>query len=211
MFNLLSNQSHLVEHLNALNEQELTQAKDNLQQLVSLLSVPAAKLLMNRKATGNMLAQNYELADNVSSTSEILLSKDALINQINQLCLTEAVVVRDTFENCLEVITSQVTITSQTATASHQAIPAQEANVSQEATAPISNKKPLTEKTTAEVTVIKPVSKNNVSPIRLGEIKQRLAQAVETDNHQKQAVKAKLNGLLKPKSDSISTPLPKQA
>lgn len=203
MFNLLSNQSHLVKHLNALNEQELAQAKDNLQQLVSSLSVPAAKLLMNRKATGNMLAQHCELAENISSTSEILLSKDALINQINQLCLTEAVVVRDTFENCLEVITSQVTITSQTATASHQAIPAQEANVSQETN--------IRQEATAEVTVIKPLNKNNVSPIRLGEIKQRLAQAVETDNHQKQAVKAKLNGLLKPKSDSISTPLPKQA
>ena len=205
MFNLLSDQSHLVEQLKALNEQELAQARDNLEQLVSLLSVPAAKLLTHRKATGNMLAQNFELADKINSTNELLLNQDALIYQINQLCLTEAIVVRDTLENCLEVVASHK------ATPNKEAIISQEANVIKQDKAPVSNNKPQTKQTVAEVAAIKPVNKNNVSPIRLGEIKQRLAQAVETDNEQKQAVKAKLNGLLKPTSNSINTPLPKQA
>lgn len=189
MFNLLSNQNHLIESLNALSEQELAQAQDNCKHLVSLLSVPAANLLANRKSHGNMLPQqcDNELVCDINSTSALLQNKDALIYQINQLCLTEAIVVRDTLDNCLELIASSAI------------------------NAPLARQNSAIEQASTKEEPVKAISKNNVSPIRLGEIKQRLAQAVESDNSQKQAVKAKLNGLLKQEGDSFTRPLPKQA
>lgn len=176
MFTLLANQTKLMDLLQNYSPQECEVVFANLKLTIELLNRCATELLANRRNYGVLLPQSDE-KDKVLSgkksklviNKQLLLEEKTLIIAINSLCLTEAIIVRDNFSNCLELITEQNT----------------------------------------ETTVV--TEKSNVSPIRLTEIKQRLAKAVQISSNKQGDIKCRLNKLLDTPTACISKIPSKQA
>ncbi len=182
MFNLLSNQTKLLKFISNYTEQEVKVVCRNLTLTVELLNASVDDLLANRRTYGVLLPQGDAIRTQNSEealmliNTQLLLDHKHIIRAINTLCLTEAIMVRDNFINCLEVINEE--------------------NNEREISLHIKQKS-LKNNTQEQSTVTIVVSKkSNVSPIRLTEIKQRLAQAVQTSEDKKEQVKNKLNKLL---------------
>jgi hypothetical protein len=181
MFNQLSDQTSLIASLQKLSAAELVITTANLQKLILSLNVDAKELLANRRSYGALLGhQPLDPSANNSAKSELstlLASEKELTNAINSLCLTEAILVRDTLSNALEIITElQTPKTSVT----NQSI------------------KPLIATSPAQA---KKQRASNVTSIHLVEVKQRLTQALQPKKKQQQEIKDKLNGLLTTKTD----------
>jgi len=171
MFNLLSNQAKLLTLLGSYSTEDLTIVSDNLKLTIKLLSHNVTQLLENRRAHGVLLPQADSLTLHLSDKEiqaldgkQIIIKQEYLISTINHFCLTEAIIVRDNFINCLEAITEEGCPIFPATIVKH-------------------------EKTIA-------LDKNNVSPIRLTEIKQRLAQAIQKTDKKQQQIKSRLNNLL---------------
>ena len=183
MFNLLSNQTKLLKLVSNYTEQEFGIVCTNLKLTIELLSISASDLLANRRTYGLLLPPADAVTKKLTSEEpsieinpQLLLEHKNLISAINSLCLTEAIMVRDNFTNCLELLNEQNDEDKKTK------------NVEQKTVI-----KTTPEKSTKSVVVNE---KSNVSPIRLTEIKQRLAQAVQVSEDKKKQVKNKLNKLL---------------
>jgi len=187
MFNLLSSQAKLLTLLGCYSNQDLETVSDNLKLTIKLLSHNVTDLLDNRRIHGVLLPQEVTEKRNsqhqemkILSCEQLLLKQDYLINTINDFCLTEAIIVRDNFSNCLAFIAEE----------SFPASPV------------VSVKENKVEKSVM-------AERNNVSPIRLTEIKQRLAQAVQTSENKHKQIKSRLNNLVAP--SKTPTNLSKQA
>ncbi len=176
MFNLLSNQTKLLTLLGCYSSQDIEVVSENLKLIIKLLSRSVTDLLEHRRISGVLLPQESNNIAELSHESiqalncaQLLLNQEYLIKTINSFCLTEAIIIRNNFSNCLEFLTDEALQTSPLAT--------------------IKEKKKETKNTNQ-------VDTNNVSPIRLTEIKQRLAQAVQTPDNKKEQIKNRLNNLL---------------
>jgi hypothetical protein len=198
MFNLLSNQTKLLKLVNNYTEQEFGIVCTNLKLTIELLSISANDLLANRRTYGFLLPQSDAVKIRNSEeplmaiNARLLLEQKNLISAINTLCLTEAIMVRDNFINCLELLNEQ--------------------NDEDEKTKEVEQKtiiKTTPEKSTERVVVVN--EKSNVSPIRLTEIKQRLAQAVQVSAEKQDSIKNHLNNLLDKPTANISKITSKQA
>lgn len=168
--------------LSNFSTQELEAVCVNFKLTISLLEQSVTELLKNRQVHGALLPRENKSIEKAIhkgtkklSYEQILLEKEYLIMTINELCLTEAIIVRDNFSNCLEFITAQELPSSSVKQLVANALP--------------KNKESGTD--TAGI-----IEKSNISPIRLTEIKQRLAQALITSDDKKEQVKSKLNKLI---------------
>ena len=200
MFIALSNQATLLALFKAYTTQERDMVLGHLNTLINALNLPVDDLLDNRRKHGLLLPalllpkatkQNNTMSDKALqalSTKELLLNQSYLIQAINTFCLSEAVLVRDNFSNCIEIFMdiepSPITVNSVTA--------AQNENIKSS-----ENKDS--------------VEKNNVSPIRLTAIKQRLAQAAKDSADKQAQIKNRLNSLLTPAVTVLPTDKSKQA
>lgn len=196
MFNLLSNQTKLLKFVSNYAEQDFGIVCTNLKLVIELLSISTSDLLANRRTYGVLLP----LADGVTKkmrneepsmvvNEQLLLEKDNIICAINTLCLTEAIMVRDNIINCLEFISEHGDAKA----------------IEQELKSVINT----TQKKSAEIVVIN--HKSNVSPIRLIEIKQRLAKADQVSKDKRNSIKNRLNQLLVKPTTTISKISAKQA
>lgn len=196
MFNLLSNQTKLLKFVNNYTEQDFGIVCTNLKLAIELLSISTCDLLANRRAYGVLLPPADGITKKMSSeepligvNAQLLLEKDNIISAINTLCLTEAIMVRDNIINCLEFITE------------HGGAKA----IEQELNSVLN----ITQEQSAEIVIIN--EKSNVSPIRLIEIKQRLAQAGQVSKDKQNSIKNRLNQLLVNPTTTISKISSKQA
>jgi len=197
MFNLLSNQTKLLKFVSNYTEQEFEIVCSNFKLMIELLSISTCDLLANRRTYGLLLPPADAVTKIMSSdeplmviNAQLLLEKDNIISAINTLCLTEAITVRDNFINCLELFSEHGEGTKSS---------------KQEQKALINT----TQEQSAEVVIIS--DKSNVSPIRLIEIKQRLAQAVEVSKEKQNSIKNRLNQLLDKPTETLSKLSAKQA
>lgn len=198
MFNLLSNQTKLLKLVNNYTEQEFGIVCTNLKLTIELLSISASDLLANRRTYGLLLPTEDVVTKKLSSkepsikiNTQLLLEQKNLISAINTLCLTEAIMVRDNFINCLELLNEQDDEDENSYKVKQQTL--------------INTP---TEQSSEKIVVSE---KNNVSPIRLTEIKQRLAQAVQTSAEKQDGIKNRLNKLLDTPTANISKITSKQA
>jgi hypothetical protein len=172
LFNLLSSQPELLSLLSRYTTLELEIVSDNINLIINLLSDNIDELIENRRVTGILLShKSNKMADDENTKllgcEQVLLEEAHLINTINTLCLTEAILVRNNFSNCLEILTDNVQQPSLVMTKSQN-----------------------------KAVKVSTAGKNNVSPIRLTEIKQRLAQAVLLPEEKQKQIKNRLNNLL---------------
>ncbi|RHW77776.1 hypothetical protein [Colwellia sp. RSH04] len=179
MFTILSSEAKLKSTLQQTTPQERIIIKDNFTHVIALLSAPTAELLANRRQQGVLLPQesDHEFMPaqlNEITVFDVFLLKNIshLIAYINTLCLTEAVLVRDNFDNCLEL----PLFTS----------------IEQEPKSCVNEKSRNVKSPVEDVSL----SSNNISPIRINEVKNRLTQAIESSEQQELAIKEKLNALL---------------
>jgi hypothetical protein len=199
MFNLLSNQTKLLTFISNYTKSELEIVCTNLTRTIELLNISARELLANRRTYGVLLPQD----DAVKTLSgeeplmvikaQLLLEQKNIISAINTLCLTEAIMVRDNFINCLDLISEQ----------NDENEDKKNNEVEQKVAIAITS-----EQSTETIAVNE---KSNVSPIRLTEIKQRLAQAVQVSSEKQNGIKNRLNQLLDKPTVSVSKITSKQA
>ena len=199
MFNLLSNQTKLLTFISNYTKSELEIVCTNLTLTIELLNISARELLANRRTYGVLLPQD----DAVKTLSgeeplmvikaQLLLEQKNIISAINRLCLTEAIMVRDNFINCLDLISEQ----------NDENEDKKNNEVEQKVAIAITS-----EQSTETIAVNE---KSNVSPIRLTEIKQRLAQAVQVSSEKQNGIKNRLNQLLDKPTVSVSKITSKQA
>jgi hypothetical protein len=199
MFNLLSNQTKLLTFISNYTKSELEIVCTNLTRTIELLNISARELLANRRTYGVLLPQD----DAVKTLSgeeplmvikaQLLLEQKNIISAINTLCLTEAIMVRDNFINCLDLISEQ----------NDENEDKKNNEVEQKVAIAITS-----EQSTETIAVNE---KSNVSPIRLTEIKQRLAQAVQVSSEKQNGIKNRLNQLLDNPTVSVSKITSKQA
>tara|TARA_R100001377_G_scaffold8254_1_gene4320 strand:- start:2090 stop:2638 length:549 start_codon:yes stop_codon:yes gene_type:complete len=168
--------------LSNFSTQELEAVCVNFKLTIRLLEQSVTELLENRRLHGALLPRENKSIDKVInkgiqklSYEQILLEKEYLIMTINELCLTEAIIVRDNFSNCLEFITAQELQSSSVKKL-------------------VNNTLATNKESGADTAAI--IEKSNISPIRLTEIKQRLAQALIISDDKKEQVKSKLNELI---------------
>ena len=181
MFNLLATQAKLQAVFSDCSNTELDNIRDNLKLTIAQLNIDAKELQSNRKTFGKVMPKVKSEITALSSdelakltNKQLLLNQEHLIDAVNTLCLTEVIVVRHNFINCLELIDDEDV--------------------------------PVAITTTLEATnPSKPASseKNNVAPIHLSQIKQKLANALISQEEKRQQVKNILNAL----SSSKVTPL----
>lgn len=175
MFNLLSSQTSLLTLLSKYSTQELEIVCDNLTLIIKRLSLSTTELLANRRNYSELLPQVNKVAGEetdadktqVISSEQLLLDQNNLIKVINSFCLSEAVIVRNNFSNCLDFIVEQGVEILPIATVESE-----------------------------DSAISEGIRKSNVSPIRLAEIKQRLASAVQTRSAKQEQIKSRLNSLL---------------
>lgn len=176
MFSRLSNPVTLLDQLNALTLQELQEACKNIKFIIDALSIETSQLMSNQREYSSLVVEPSkskvlavgELDKQV--LQQVLLNKSILVQIINTLCLSEAIVVRNNFSNCLEDIIEEKSLSFPTVTAEKK----------------------------AKITNHKPVEKSNVSPINLTQIKQRLAKATQEPSVKQAEIKNKLNALISP-------------
>ena len=173
MFNLLSNQTSLLAVLSKSSKTDFEVINNNLQLTIKLLSRPANELLAHRKENGSILTQRDADITPLSNMQmqqltleQLLVEQGYILCAINSLCLTEAIIVRDNFINCLEIMETEI------------ALPESKR----------SNNITYQQNETL-------VEKSNVAPIYLTQIKQKLAKALTAKEEKRQQVKAKLNAL----------------
>ncbi|TPH15092.1 hypothetical protein [Litorilituus lipolyticus] len=195
MFTILSNEAKLISFLQQATHEECVEIKNNFEQVIELLSAPVAELLANRRHYGVLLPQgntnlphSNDVAENTTLTLSVLLNEASLIQCINMLCLTEAVIVRDNFDNCLELTIFNSTPKTGTG-----------------------NNTPNSKSNSKMVQRVNDEQINNVSPIRINEVKQRLTQAMDYSDDQKAQIKNKLNKLLFEANTTSDTNFIKQA
>jgi uncharacterized membrane-anchored protein YjiN (DUF445 family) len=201
MFAKLS-EKQVVNILTKSSETETALIIDNIKKLNDLLNSDVNELLANRKKTGSLLLIQSNASKAVTPIKkevtlvEALSDGALLISEVNKLCLTEAIIVRDSLINAIDIYNEVNNIPL---------------NVSQE---------PLKK---VESVSLEPVQKsiitadtlntshtlntntnninNNVLPIHLVEVKQRLSKALQTDNEKRSDIKKKLNALLEKNVD----------
>lgn len=177
---MLSSQKQLIEQLNTYTNKELEIVGVNLLFIIESLQAEVSQLLLNRRNHGVIIALENVTDKTVSleklSLSQLLLDKINLTHAINTLCLTEAIIVKDNFRNCLDELEEQGKL-SLPSSINNLALIEYGTKFSKENTP-------------------KTVETNNVSPIRLTQIKQRLAQAVQHTSNKQAKIKDKLNGML---------------
>jgi hypothetical protein len=196
MFNLLSNQTKLLKLVSTYTEQDFGIVCTNIKLAIELLSISTSELLANRRAYGVLLPRADGVTKKMGNeepsvvvNAQLLLEKDNIICAINTLCLTEAIMVRDNMINCLEFISEHGDTKA----------------IEQELKSVINT----TQKKSAEIVNIN--EKSNVSPIRLIEIKQRLAKADQVSNEKRNSIKNRLNQLLVKPTTTLSKISAKQA
>ena len=182
MFALLSNQDLLIEKFKQYSTQDLETVCENITFMMESLNVEVSQLLSNRRDHGALLPLKNKLASNITlaelkkmELAKLLLNQSHFIAAINTMCLSEVIVVRNNFSDCLEVLAEQGALPLP--------IVAENSEMNDSL---LLNTKNITSST----------AKNNISPIHLTKIKQRLAKAVQTTSDKKTQVKNKLNGLL---------------
>jgi len=189
MFNQLSDQEKILTSLQKLSPSELVLATANLKKQILLLNVDATELLANRRNYGALLGSAFANSnlDGLAGIrlNELLSSEQHLTNAINTLCLTEAILVRDTFKNALELI-AELELTDALATQ-------QKITTSETSTNTVDKNSTALQASTLQ-TKNQPAS--NVAPIHLVEVKQRLSQALQPNTKQHESIKSKLNSLL---------------
>ena len=174
MFVHLSHQVTLIKQLNAYTDQEFGSAYNNITLVIESLNVEVSQLISYRREHGVLIPPTHKdgsLNDarlNSLSLQELLLNKALLIQAVNTLCLSEAIVVRNALSNCLETISEQK---------------ASIYNI-------IKTEEPV------KINIEKPTDKPNISPIHLTQIKQRLAKANQETSDKQTKIKNKLNALL---------------
>lgn len=184
MFSLLSNKQRIFEQLSAFNSQDLTTAAENLTFVITSLKIEVSELLANRQKHGVLLPDENRKTDKPQfkdlTLPQILLNHEELTATINTLCLTEAIIVRDSLSNCLTDLEEQgkLSLTS----LCHE----KDTYIT-----PLNKESDKQAQKTSE--------KSNVSPIRLTQIKQRLALATKETSTKQTQIKEKLNALLTPK------------
>jgi hypothetical protein len=212
MFDILTDEQRLLTIFNNFNAEELSTACDNIKHVINALNQGATTLLANRRNYSALIVEENiskhpqnkgALLDDMNKSPElhsILLQKPLLISVINTLCLSEAMMVKANFINCL-VINS----------ADDQAELEAELNFFAGSNELHSSYKPsdkasnaVTQKTKAllekSASASETLSKNNVSPIRLTQIKQTLTKAFNAPAKSaiktNEDIKHKLNSLL---------------
>lgn len=168
--------------LSNLSTEELAIVSVNFKLTIKLLNQSVTKLLENRRLHGVLLPNEgksinkvvHKLFQNLSC-EQVLLEKEYLVITINKLCLTEAVLVRDNFSNCLEFITERKL---------------QKSSISPVKLRTVSNSNDVA------IGKMAHIAKSKISPIRLTEIRLKLAQALEPAENKKERVKATLNKLV---------------
>ena len=174
MFTLLSSPVTLLEQLKSFATHDLEKVCKNLTYIVEALSVEATQLIANRREHKVLMLN--KTVDRVLSVSElnklalpkVLLEQSSLVQIINSFCVSEAIVIRNNFSDCLETIIEERALLLPTT---------------------------IAEKSVKSLSK-KPVEKHNVSPIHLAQIKQRLAQATQDSSEKQMKIKNKLNALL---------------
>jgi hypothetical protein len=165
--------------LSNFSTQELEAVCVNFKLTIRLLEQSVTELLENRRVHGALLPRESKSIDKAIhkgtqklSYEQVLLEKECLIMTINELCLTEAILVRDNFSNCLEFIT--------------------ERRLQKSSILPV---KLSTVSNNNEVAIgrVAHIAKSNISSIRLTEIRQKLVQALEPAETKKERVKSTLN------------------
>jgi len=195
MFNLLSSEKKCQKIMSSFTQKQLAIACSNLKLIIELLNTNTTDLLANRRDYGVLLPQGYTKKRSMSleklpapTNEQLFMEQEYLIHAINALCLTEAILIRNNFSNCLADILEedeQIPPNKQNITLNNSTAQSPETNV-------------VTEK-------------SNVSPIRLTEIKQRLAQAAQSSTDKKDEVKNRLNKLLDKPPSTISKKYIRQA
>ena len=187
MFSLLSQQVKLLEQLNAYTATELKSVCKNITFILESLNIEVSQLLATRREHGVLLpymnkGRNLNVDEmNQLSLHQLLLNKSSLTQAVNTLCLSEAIVVRNNFNDCLESL-------------------AEKGDETFTALAGMNFTVDTSEKNHVGSTV-----KSNVSPIHLTQIKQRLAKATKSPSEKQIQVKNKLNSLLTPIKAPIKT------
>lgn len=185
MFTLLSNQATLLALFKTYSAEEKIVTVENLTLIINSLSKEVALLLKNRRNHGVLLPEG------VSQTPA--MDEDMLVDLgLKNLLLNKSYLLTAINTLCL---TEAIFVRD---------------NFSNCITL-IADELPLAKKATVLPQVNKAITsdKNNVSPIRLSDIKQRLAQAVLDSDKKNDLIKNKLNNLLLPEKSShrISTSL----
>ncbi|TYK65842.1 hypothetical protein [Colwellia echini] len=204
MFTLLSNPKQIHLLCNDFSNQEVDTLCNNMALIVTALSLDVNQLLDNRRTHNALITQAENIKVDVSEDelyqmglAKILSNHDYLVQAINTLCLTEAIIVRDNFSNCIETLslsnlktntlTSASTNTDNNKQLQHTIFSKIEDNPVPKSVSKI--------KSSIENSA-ENASNSNVSSIHLAQIKQRLANAALESEHKKEQVKNKLNGLL---------------
>ncbi len=182
MFNLLASQATLVAVFNDCSSTELDNIGNNLKLTTKCLNIDVKELQANRKTFGKLIPDVDNHTGSLSdgdlaslTNKQLLLSQENLISAVNTLCLTEAIMVRNNFINCLELIEEEAFI------------------------APVATKLAVTKSLKATNN-----EKNNVAPINLSQIKQTLASALSSQEEKNQQIKNKLNALSPAKVSSLT-------
>ncbi len=208
MFDILTDEQRLLTIFNNFNAEELSTACDNIKHVITALNQGATTLLANRRTHGALIVEGNiikhpknkgALLDDMNKSPElqnILLQKPLLISVINTLCLSEAMLVKANFINCLVI--NSVGDQAELEAELNSFASSNELQSSDKASnaATLKTKALLENSASASETL----NKNNVSPIRLTQIKQTLTKAVNAPA--KSAIKTnddikhKLNSLL---------------
>jgi len=183
MFNQLSKETKILASLQSLSASELTLAIANLNKLITLLSVDPTILLSNRRTFGTLLTCQSVTTNHsfeVVALNSLFTDEEKLTTVINTMCLTEAIIVRDTLDNALEVIAGSVVPNKRT--------PNKDIKIVLTAINTIkTNDKKLS-------AIQLPLT--NVAPIHLADVKQRLTQALQPREKQQVEIRNTLNALL---------------
>jgi hypothetical protein len=225
MFDILTDEQRLLTIFNNFNAEELSTACDNIKHVITALNQGATTLLANRRTYGALIFEGNiskhpkskgVLLDNTNKSPElhnILLKKPLLITVINTLCLSEAMLVKANFINCLVINSADEQAELEAELNSFAS--SNELQSSYKSGDKASNTATQKTKTSLEnsASASETQNKNNVSPIRLTQIKQTLTKAVNAPA--KSAIKTsedirhKLNSLLNkptPKNIDVTKP-----
>ena len=209
MLNVLTNEQKLLTIFNHFNAEELSTACNNIKHVITALNQGATTLLANRRTYGALIVEGNiikhpknkgALLDDMNKSPElqnILLQKPTLISVINTLCLSEAMLVKANFINCL--VMNSVGDQAELEVELNCFASSNELQSSDKA------RNAVTQKTKAllenSASASETPNKNNVSPIRLSQIKQTLTKAVNAPAKSaiktNEDIKHKLNSLLK--------------
>lgn len=208
MFDILTDEQRLLTIFNNFNAEELSTACDNIKHVITALNQGATTLLANRRTYGALIVEGNiikhpknkgALLDDMNKSPElqnILLQKPLLISVINTLCLSEAMLVKANFINCLVI--NSVDEQGELEAELNSFASSNELQSSDKASNVVSQKTKALLENSASAS--ETPNKNNVSPIRLTQIKQTLTKAVNAPAKSaiktNEDIKHKLNSLL---------------